>query len=114
MREKAPETYEEKLEELKELRTEAAHAQGPAVEKQHEKGKYTARERIEKLLDPGSFQELDAFVRHRTYEFDMQKNRPLADAVITGHGTIEGRRWFPFPPAFPPFPPPPPHPTARK
>jgi propionyl-CoA carboxylase beta chain len=92
MREKAPETYDEKLEQLNELRIEAAHAQGPAVEKQHEKGKYTARERVEKLLDPGSFQELDAFVRHRTYEFDMQKNRPLADAVITGHGTIEGRR----------------------
>jgi propionyl-CoA carboxylase beta chain len=92
MRQKAPETYEERLEQLNELRAEAAHAQGPAVEKQHEKGKYTARERIEKLLDPGSFQELDAFVRHRTHEFDMQKNRPLADAVITGHGTIEGRR----------------------
>jgi propionyl-CoA carboxylase beta chain len=92
MREKAPETYEEKLAQLEELRTEAAHAEGPSVQKQHERGKYTARERIEKLLDPGSFQELDAFVRHRTYEFDMQKNRPLADAVITGHGTIDGRR----------------------
>ncbi|GAC1434000.1 MAG: acyl-CoA carboxylase subunit beta [Solirubrobacteraceae bacterium] len=92
MRKHAPETYEEKLAQLGELREEAAHAQGPAVEKQHAKGKYTARERIEKLLDPGSFQELDAFVRHRTVDFDMHKTRPLADAVITGHGTIDGRR----------------------
>ena len=63
-----------------------------AEAKQHAQGKYTARERIEKLLDPGSFQELDTFVRHRTYEFDMQKNRPWGDAVVTGHGTIDGRR----------------------
>jgi propionyl-CoA carboxylase beta chain len=92
MRETAPESYEERLEQLVELRQEAAHAQGPAVEKQHERGKLTARERVEKLLDPGSFQELDAFVRHRTTAFGMDRNRPLADAVITGHGTIEGRR----------------------
>ena len=92
MREVAPETYDEKLARLEELRHEAAHAEGPAVEKQHEKGKYTARERLEKLLDPGSFQELDAFVRHRTTDFEMNRNRPLADAVITGHGTIDGRR----------------------
>jgi propionyl-CoA carboxylase beta chain len=92
MREAAPETYEEKLAQLEELRREAAHAQGPAVEKQHERGKLTARERIDKLLDPGSFQEMDAFVRHRTSAFGMERNRPLADAVITGHGTIDGRR----------------------
>ena len=60
-----------------EIRDEAIHAgTEAAVEKQHAKGKYTARERIEKLLDPGSFQELDTFVRHRTTDFDMQKNRP--------------------------------------
>jgi propionyl-CoA carboxylase beta chain len=92
MRERAPETYEERLEQLTALRTEALHAQGPGVEKQHERGKLTARERIDRLLDPGSFQELDAFVRHRTTAFGMDKNRPLADAVVTGHGTIEGRR----------------------
>ncbi len=92
MREKAPETYEERLAQLTALRAEAAHAEGPAVEKQHERGKLTARERVERLLDPGSFQELDSFVRHRTTAFGMDKNRPLADAVITGHGTIEGRR----------------------
>src|SRR5438552_9203346 len=93
MRAKAPETYEEKLAQLEELRHEAVHAGSEqAVAKQPERGKYTARERIEKLLDPDSFQELDTFVRHRTYDFDMQKNRPWGDAVVTGHGTIDGRR----------------------
>src|SRR5467141_275405 len=92
MREKFPETHEEKLDYLRELREQAIHsASTEAVEKQHAKGKLTARERIEKLLDPGSFQELDMFVRHRTYEFDMQKNRPWGDAVVTGHGPIDGR-----------------------
>ncbi len=93
MRVKAPETYEEKLAQLQELRDEAVHAGSQAaVAKQHERGKFTARERIDKLLDPGSFQELDTFVRHRTYDFDMQKNQPYGDAVVTGHGTIDGRR----------------------
>src|SRR3989440_804193 len=93
MRVKAPETYEEKLAQLHEIRNEAIHAGSEAaVAKQHERGKYTARERIEKLLDPGSFQELDTFVRHRTPDFEMMKNRPYGDAVVTGHGTIDGRR----------------------
>src|SRR6202162_3607162 len=90
-RKKAPETYEEKLAQLQELREAARHSAPEAEEKQHARGKYTARERVEKLLDPGSFQELDTFVRHRTYDFDMQKNRPWGDAVVTGHGTIDGR-----------------------
>src|SRR3954453_23585812 len=87
-----PETFEERLEQLDSLRQAAMHSSPEAEEKQHQRGKMTARERIEKLLDPGSFQELDTFVRHRTSEFDMQKNRPWGDAVVTGHGTIEGRR----------------------
>src|SRR5436305_13881344 len=92
MREKVPETFDDKVELLRQHREEAIHsASEAAVEKQHEKGKLTARERIQKLLDPGSFQEIDTFVRHRTYEFDMQKNRPWGDAVVTGHGLIEGR-----------------------
>jgi acetyl-CoA carboxylase carboxyltransferase component len=90
--ERAPHSYAEKLAKLHELRREAAHAEGPAVAKQHAKGKYTARERIEKLLDPESFEELDGFVRHRTTDFEMARTRPLADAVITGHGTIDGRQ----------------------
>ena len=91
MRQKAPETYEEKLEQLKELRAAALHSAPEAEEKQHARGKCTARERVEKLLDEGSFQELDTFVRHRTHDFDMQKNRPWGDAVVTGTGTIDGR-----------------------
>src|SRR2546425_973128 len=63
-RQKAPETYEEKLAQLEELRQAALHSAPEAEEKQHARGKYTARERIEKLLDPDSFQELDTFVRH--------------------------------------------------
>src|SRR5947208_15658549 len=97
MRQKSPETYEEKLAQLQELREAAIHAGSEeAVEKQHAKGKLTARERIEKLLDPGSFEELDTFVRHRTHEFGMDRRRPYADAVVTGYGTIDGRPVFVF------------------
>src|ERR1044071_1510334 len=97
MREKNPVTHEEKVSYLRELREAAVHsASEEAVEKQHAKGKMTARERIEKLLDPGSFEELDTFVRHRTYDFEMQKKRPWGDAVVTGHGTIDGRTVFVF------------------
>src|SRR3954465_2365155 len=97
MREKNPVTHDEKLAYLRELREEAVHSGSEeAVEKQHAKGKLTARERIEKLLDPGSFEELDTFVRHRTYDFEMQKRRPYGDAVVTGYGTIDGRTVFVF------------------
>src|SRR5919109_4006603 len=93
MRHKSPETNDERLAQLQELRDAMIHhASEKAVEKQHAKGKYTARERIEKLLDPGSFQELDTYVRHRTHDFAMDKTRPWGDAVVTGHGTIDGRR----------------------
>src|SRR5215212_6600633 len=93
MRRKSPETNEERLAQLQELRDAMIHhASEKAVEKQHARGKYTARERIEKLLDPGSFQELDTYVRHRSTDFQMDKNRPWGDAVVTGHGTIDGRR----------------------
>ena len=91
-RDHAPQTFAEKLTQLEQLRHEAIHAGSEqAVRKQHEKGKYTARERIEKLLDPGSFAELDVFVRHRSTDFDMQRTRPYGDAVVSGHGTIDGR-----------------------
>jgi propionyl-CoA carboxylase beta chain len=91
VRQRSPETFEEKLAQLQELREQAVHTNPQAEAKQHAKGKLTARERIAKLLDPGSFQELDTFVRHRTYEFEMLGNRPWGDAVVTGHGTIDGR-----------------------
>ena len=83
---------EKRIEELRALREQAAAGGGPArVEKHHAKGKKTARERIEALLDDGSFQELDRFVRHRCTEFGMEKKRPLGDGVVTGHGTVDGR-----------------------
>jgi propionyl-CoA carboxylase beta chain len=91
MRAKAPETYNERLVRLRELRYEAIRAGSEqAVANQHERGKYTARKRIENFLDPGSFQELDVFVRHPTYQFDMQENRPDGDALVTGNAN--GRR----------------------
>jgi len=62
-----------------------------AVEKRHAKGKLTARERIERLVDPGSFVEMDTFARHRSTNFGMEKNRAYGDGVVTGYATIDGR-----------------------
>lgn len=87
----------EKVKELKELKSKALIGGGQdRIEKQHAKGKYTARERIEKLLDPGSFIELDAFVMHRCTDFDMYKKRILGDGVVTGYGRIKGRLVYIF------------------
>ena len=91
-RQKAPATYEKKLAQLQELREAAGRTKREAERKQHDRGRLSARERVEKLLDPGSFQELDTFTRHRTHDFEMQKKRPWGDAVVTGHGTVDGRR----------------------
>jgi len=66
------------------------------IETQHNKGKYTARERLEKILDEGSFEEFDLFVTHRCTDFGMKKNQPLTDGVVTGYGTINGRLVFIF------------------
>jgi len=66
------------------------------VDKQHEEGKLTARERIELLLDPGSFIELDKFKVHRCDDFGMQNRKILGDGVVTGYGTVEGRQVFVF------------------
>lgn len=82
-----------KLRDLTRRYHEAVTASGEAaVAKQHAKGKGTARERIEKLLDQGSFVELDEFVRHRTHAFGMEGKRPYGDSVVTGTGTIHGRQ----------------------
>ncbi|HEU5033727.1 MAG TPA: acyl-CoA carboxylase subunit beta [Mycobacteriales bacterium] len=71
---------------------EAVHAgSAQAVEKRHAAGRMTARERVEALLDAGSFVELDALARHRAHDFGMPDKRPYGDGVITGHGTIDGR-----------------------
>jgi propionyl-CoA carboxylase beta chain len=88
-----PFTTAGKLADLKARYTEAVITSGEnAAAKQHPKGKLTARERITELLDPGSFVELDEYVRHRTTAFGMDKNRPYGDAVVTGTGTIHGRQ----------------------
>ncbi len=72
---------------------EAVHAaSAEAVEKQHKKGKKTARERVLELLDEDSFVELDELARHRSTAFGMEKNRPYGDGVVTGYGTIDGRQ----------------------
>ncbi len=79
-------------------RKEKARLGGGAkrIERQHLKGKYTARERLEKILDQGSFEEFDAFVTHRCTDFGMEKDQPLTDGVVTGYGTINGRLVFVF------------------
>ncbi|MEV7377924.1 acyl-CoA carboxylase subunit beta [Streptomyces lydicus] len=81
-----------KLADLQRRVDEATHAgSARAVEKQHAKGKLTARERIDLLLDEGSFVELDEFARHRSTNFGLEQNRPYGDGVVTGYGTVDGR-----------------------
>ena len=91
-RAKAPETFDERLAQLQELRQAAVHSAPEQERKQHERGKLTARERIELLLDPGSFSELDKFVTHRATDFGMEQQEVLGDGVVTGYGTVEGRQ----------------------
>jgi propionyl-CoA carboxylase beta chain len=86
-----------KLERLARLREEALHAGADkAVARQREAGKLLARERAERLCDRGSFVELDRYVRHRETEFGMADRRPWGDAVVTGYGTVFGRKTFVF------------------
>ncbi len=90
-------TAQEKIQELIEKRAQARLGGGEkAIEKQHAKGKYTARERIAQLLDEGSFEELDMFVTHRCTNFGQDKKHILGDGVVTGFGTIEGRLVYVF------------------
>ena len=87
----------DKIRELVELREKARLGGGEkAIQKQHEKGKYTARERIDMLLDKGSFEEMDMFVTHRCHNFGMEKKQSLGDGVVTGYGTIDGRLVYVF------------------
>jgi acetyl-CoA carboxylase carboxyltransferase component len=89
----AEHSMRERLDDLARRRQEALHAGAPhAVERQHAKGKMTARERLEYLVDEGSFQELDMLARHRAHGMGMDDNRPYTDGVITGFGRIDGRR----------------------
>lgn len=88
---------EEKISQLIEKRAEARLGGGQkAIDKQHERGKYTARERIAMLLDEGSFEELDMFVTHRCTNFGQDKKHILGDGVVTGFGTVEGRLVYVF------------------
>lgn len=81
-----------KIQDLRDRLDEAVHAgSARAIEKQHAKGKMTARERIAKLVDQDSFTELDEFARHRSTNFGMENNRPYGDGVVIGYGTIDGR-----------------------
>jgi acetyl-CoA carboxylase carboxyltransferase component len=87
----------EKIKELVELREEARLGGGEkAIGKQHDKGKFTARERIAQLLDEGSFEEMDMFVKHRCTNFGQDKKHFLGDGVVTGYGTIDGRLVYVF------------------
>jgi acetyl-CoA carboxylase carboxyltransferase component len=87
----------EKLTELLKVREEALRAGGEErIQKQHQQGKMTARERILALVDPGSFVELDLYVRHQCHDFGMEQNRPYGDGVVTGHGKIGGRLVYLF------------------
>jgi acetyl-CoA carboxylase carboxyltransferase component len=88
---------EDRIEDLRKRREQALLGGGtPAIERQHERGKLTARERIDKLLDPDSFVEIDQLVRHRSFGFGIESKRPYSDAVVTGWGTIDGRKVFVF------------------
>ncbi len=90
-------TQQEKIQELIDKRAEARIGGGEkAIDKQHAKGKYTARERIAQLLDEGSFEELDMFVTHRCTNFGQDKKHILGDGVVTGFGTIDGRLVYIF------------------
>ena len=80
-----------KLADLHQRADAAVQTDPSAAERQHAKGRQTARERIDQLLDPGSFVELDALTRHRSTNFGMQEKRPFGDGVVTGTGTIDGR-----------------------
>ncbi|MCZ2152378.1 MAG: methylmalonyl-CoA carboxyltransferase, partial [Bryobacterales bacterium] len=88
---------EEKILQLREKREHAKLGGGQArIDAQHAKGKYTARERVEMLLDEGSFEEFDMFVTHRSHDFGMEKTLIDGDGVICGFGTVNNRQVFVF------------------
>ena len=85
-------TLDPKFEELERRKRESELGGGQQrIDRQHADGKLTARERITLLFDPGSFQELDQLVVHRSSDFGMDKQRIPGDGVITGYGTVQGR-----------------------
>ncbi len=90
-------SHESKLEELHSLREQARQGGGEdRIEAQHKRGRLTARERLDLLLDKGSFRETDIFVTHRTRDFGLEERKYLSDSVVTGWGTVEGRLTYVF------------------
>jgi acetyl-CoA carboxylase carboxyltransferase component len=88
-------TVEDRIEELRERREAALMPGGPdAADKQHDKGKLTARERLDILMDAGSFVETDPFTVHRSHDFGMDQRKPPGDGLVAGYGTIDGRKVF--------------------
>src|SRR5690349_24260534 len=87
----------EKLEDLQRRRAESEQGGGAdRIAAQHQKGKMTARERLDVLLDPGSFVELDRFVTHRATDFGLADQKVLGDGVVTGYGRVDGRLVYVF------------------
>ena len=90
-------TIEDRIKELIELNTLAELAGGQdKIDAQHQKGKWTARERVEHLMDKGTFEEFDKFVLHRSTDFGMDKKKIFGDGVVTGYGRINGRLVYVF------------------
>jgi acetyl-CoA carboxylase carboxyltransferase component len=90
-------SVDSKIEKLNQMREQARMGGGQErIDKQHAKGKMTARERLEKLLDPGTFREIDTFVTHRATTFGLDEKKHLGDSVVTGWGTIGGRQVYVF------------------
>jgi propionyl-CoA carboxylase beta chain len=90
-------SVEEKIKKLEQMNQTALQGGGEArIQRQHEAGKFTARERIDRLFDSGTFVEIDAFVTHRCTDFGMQDSKVLGDGVVTGYGQISGRQVFVF------------------
>ncbi|MEF8887033.1 MAG: carboxyl transferase domain-containing protein, partial [Haloarculaceae archaeon] len=90
-------TMDERIEELEAMREEARKGGGEErIQKQHDQGKLTARERIDYFLDDGTFTEFDEFRTHRSHNFDMQERKYYGDGVVTGYGEVNGRTVFLF------------------
>jgi acetyl-CoA carboxylase carboxyltransferase component len=91
-----PESVQERIDELRRRREAAQEPSKDGTRKQHDRGKLTARERIALLMDEGSFTETDQFAKHRSHDFGMERIRPDGDGVVTGYGTVDGRKVFVF------------------
>src|SRR3954449_13114512 len=95
MRRMSEHSMSERLDDLAKRKEEARNAGAArSVERQHSRGKMTARERVEYLLDDGSFTELDMLARHRAHGMGLEQTRPYTDGAVTGFGTIHGRQVF--------------------